>query len=187
MNLTWQAICELVYGTRTSPVTGKQIPSSEFGTLVHKEIELQIEAMMSGEEREDNPWTPYAMPFIEWLQDEGIEPHHTELIVYNDDIMIAGSVDFVGRRTDGSLVMADYKCRANCKGKVKKYDKDCRQLAIEAWMLNTEAATLPECITVCIDCDTGTHYHHTWSDKDVVHGITAVKLCAALFWHCRMG
>ena len=41
--LQWQEIERLTYGTRTHPVTGDTIESSEFGTTVHKAIEQEVE------------------------------------------------------------------------------------------------------------------------------------------------
>ena len=42
-DLVWQDIERLTYWTREHPVTGDTIESSEFGTTVHKAIELQID------------------------------------------------------------------------------------------------------------------------------------------------
>jgi hypothetical protein len=128
------------------------------------------------------------MPFIEWIQAEGVTPIACERIIASNQVKIAGSVDFIGHDSDGKLFLADYKCRTNTNGKAKTYDKDCQQLAIESFMIMKEHSLdyLPACRSVIIDCETRKHYHKEWSDKDMQKGIRVAKKCSELYWLLRM-
>ncbi len=151
--LQWQDIERLTYGTRTHPITGDTIESSEFGTTVHKVIEQHIDYgfLHSDQQPKSSVWDEWALPFLEWF-------------------------------------LADYKCRTNTKGKAKTYDKDCQQLAIEAFMLMKEhnLEYLPSCRSVVIDCDTKKHYHREWKQDEMQNGIKIAKKCAELYWLLRM-
>jgi hypothetical protein len=188
--LSWQDVERLTYGTREHPVTGQTIESSEFGTTVHKVIEDHINHFWLGIEKhpEDTPWNDWAEQFVQWVEDNGIKPIACERIIANNRIKIAGSVDFIGHDTDGKLFLGDYKCRANTGGKAKTYDKDCQQLAIEAFMLMKEhkLSYLPSCRSIIIDCDTKEHYHRVWTDDEMQKGIKVAKKCAELYWLLRM-
>ena len=189
-DLVWQDIERLTYGTREHPVTGDTIESSEFGTTVHKAIELQIDYGFLYSDKRPKPtvWDKWSMPFIEWIQAEGVKPIACEKLIAKNRKKIAGSVDFIGHDQDGKLFLADYKCRTNTKGKAKTYDKDCQQLAIESFMLMKEHNLnyLPKCRSVIIDCDTAKHYHKDWSEEDMQKGIKVAKKCAELYWLLRM-
>ena len=188
--LAWQEIERLTYGTRTHPITGDTIESSEFGTTVHKVIEQHIDYgfLYSDQQPKSSVWDEWALPFLEWIQAEGVKPIACERIIANNRIKIAGSVDFIGHDAEGKLFLADYKCRTNTKGKAKTYDKDCQQLAVEAFMLMKEhnLEYLPSCISVIIDCDTKKHYHREWSQEEMQKGIKVAKKCAELYWLLRM-
>ena len=157
------------------------IPSSEFGTTVH----ARLEGHVLEQDMEESAYDDYAMPFLDFIASEGITPKHAEYVVFSEQIRIAGSVDFIGTDKDGNYLLADYKCRS-CKGsgKGKFYDKDCSQLAIEAWMFarmhNLEY--IPRCISVCIDVDSMEHVHKEWSELDCYKGILRAKLLSTLYW-----
>tara|TARA_R110002020_G_scaffold265476_4_gene480255 strand:+ start:395 stop:1156 length:762 start_codon:yes stop_codon:yes gene_type:complete len=189
-NLVWQDIERLTYGTREHPITGDTIESSEFGTTVHKVIEDHVEYGFLGADDRPKPsvWDQWAMPFIEWIQAEGVSPIACERIIASNQVKIAGSVDFIGHDSNGKVFLADYKCRTNTGGKAKTYDKDCQQLAIESFMLMKEHSLdyLPACRSVIVDCDTQKHYHKEWNDKQMQRGIRVAKKCAELYWLLRM-
>jgi hypothetical protein len=189
-HLAWQDIERLTYGTREHPVTGETIESSEFGTTVHKVIEnfINHDYLAEGLAPSDSVWNEWAMPFVEWVHEEGVKPVSCEHIIASNRIKIAGSVDFIGYDSDDKLFLADYKCRTNTKGKAKCYDKDCQQLGIEAYMLMNERKLdyLPGCISVIIDCDTKKHHHKVWNAKELDKGIKVAKKCAELYWLLRM-
>lgn len=189
-SMHWKDILDLTYGVREHPETAEEMPSSEFGTAVHKRIEDYVL-----EDIEDKlieavtPWDDYAMPFIDWYKENQIQPVAVEHMLGEPTIKIVGSVDFIGKDGDtGDAFLADYKCRSNCKGRGKFYDKDLYQLAIEAWMLSKRARLeyIPGCISICIDCETKKHYHKVWDPDKIMHGIEVAKLCSKLYWKTRM-
>jgi hypothetical protein len=160
----------------------------EFGTSVHKRIEELVQAKLHGHDIGESPYQEWAAPFLEWIEACGVKPIATECVVADRLLKIAGSVDFIGYDSEGKLFLADYKCRTNTKGKAKVYDKDCEQLAIEAFIVQRQHGLeyTPECRSVIIDCETKKHWHHVWNAKDVKAGIANAKLMAKLFWNKRM-
>lgn len=188
--LQWRDIESLTYGTKQHPGTGETISSAEFGTAVHQTIEeiVNSEILQHETPRRADVYDDWALPFIEWIQSEGVKPVACECIVANSRLKIAGSVDFIGHDADGNLFLADYKCRGNTKGKAKVYDKDCQQLAIESYMLMKQHNLdyLPACRSVIIDTETKQHMHHEWSQEDMQKGIKVAKKCAELYWLLRM-
>ncbi len=185
----WRGIADLTYGTRESPVTGEQIPSSEFGTAVHKRIEDFVLADMDARlPSNKTPWDGWARPFIDWYIDNDVTPVAVEHMLGEGTVKIVGSVDFIGKDASGEAFLADYKCRANCKGTGKFYPKDLYQLAIESWMLSKRAKMdyIPGCISICIDCDTKKHYHKVWNPEQILEGVEIAKLCSKLYWRTRM-
>ena len=189
--LPWQELERMTYGFRKHPATNEDIPSSEFGTAVHKTIEDMIESLIWDRMRElpeGREYDDWAEPFYQWVLDNDVKPIACERIIADNRIKIAGSVDFIGHDSDGKVFLADYKCRTNTKGKAKTYDKDCQQLAIESWMLMKQHKLdyLPSCISVVIDCDTKKHHHKVWDSDEMQKGIKVAKKCAELYWLLRM-
>ncbi len=189
--LPWQELERMTYGFRKHPATNEDIPSSEFGTAVHKTIEDMIESLIWDRMRElpeGREYDDWAEPFYQWVLDNDVKPIACEKIIADNRIKIAGSVDFIGHDSDGKVFLADYKCRTNTKGKAKTYDKDCQQLAIESFMLMKQHKLdyLPSCISVVIDCDTKKHHHKVWDSDEMQKGIKVAKKCAELYWLLRM-
>jgi len=189
--LPWQELERMTYGFRKHPATNEDIPSSEFGTAVHKTIEDMIESLIWDRMRElpeGREYDEWAEPFYQWVLDNDVKPIACEKIIADNRIKIAGSVDFIGHDSDGKVFLADYKCRTNTKGKAKTYDKDCQQLAIESFMLMKQHKLdyLPSCISVVIDCDTKKHHHKVWTPDEMQKGIKVAKKCAELYWLLRM-
>ena len=188
-NKTWEQIKDLVYGLREHPVTKEMIPSSEFGTEVHKRIEEYV-LFDLGKQKNigDSDWDEYAIPFVDWYRNSEIVPRFAEKIVTCSRVKTAGSVDFIGQYKDRTYFLADYKCRS-CKDNTPKfYLKDKCQLGIEALFLKQELNLnyIPECISICIDTNTAKHHHKVWKLDDVLHGIKITKLCSKLYWETRM-
>ena len=155
---------------------------------MHARIEDLIQAQLHDYEIGESPYQEWAAPFLEWMQACEVKPIATECVVADKLIKIAGSVDFIGYDNEGKLFLADYKCRTNTKGKAKVYEKDCEQLAIEAFIVQKQhdLPYTPECRSVIIDCETKKHWHHVWNTKDVKQGIANAKLMAKLYWNKRM-
>ncbi len=175
------------YGMRVSPVDGEEITSSEFGTTVHGRLEDHTNSIIATRSpaKMDSEWDSWAEPFLKHINDNNIEAVASEFIAWDDEIKVAGSVDFIGRLPDGKYYMADYKCR-DCKGRGGKFyeKKDCTQLAIESWMLARmwDLEYLPTIVSVCIDVGTKKHYHKEWTWKQMQKGIERFKLTAELYW-----
>ena len=174
------------FGMRTSPIDGSEITSSEFGTSVHARLEKHIGDMIANKKPElDSEWDAWTEPFLKHIVDNQIEPVAVELVAHDDEIKVAGSVDFVGKMPDGKYYLADYKCR-DCKGRGGKFyeKKDCTQLAIESWMLTRmwNLDYLPWVTSVCIDIGTKKHYQKEWTWKQMQKGIERFKLTAEIYW-----
>ena len=189
-DLDWRDVERRTYGMRSHPETGEEIESSEFGTAVHKRIESMLDTTHSITSEDIDgaePYDSWAVPFIEWVEENNVEPVAAEHIVSNRRLKIAGSIDFLGWH-EGKLFLADYKCRTNTNGRAKTYNKDCQQLAIESFMVMKENNLdyLPECLSVIIDCDTKKHHHKWWSKNEMDHGIKVAKKCSELYWLTRM-
>lgn len=188
---SWQEVERLTYGTRTHPETGDTIQSSEFGTAVHETIEDMINSLIYDQKRElphNYDYDEWGTPFYNWVIENEVRPVACEKLISNSYIKIAGSIDFIGYNKEGTLFLADYKCRTNTKGKAKTYAKDCEQLAIEAWMIMKDHKLdyIPECRSVIIDCDTKEHHHRVWTPEEMEWGITNAKLASKLYWAKRM-
>jgi hypothetical protein len=156
---------------------------------VHKRIEDFVLADMDARLPADKtPWDDWARPFIDWYIDNDVTPVAVEHMLGEGTVKIVGSVDFIGKDASGEAFLADYKCRANCKGTGKFYPKDLYQLAIESWMLSKRAKMdyIPGCISICIDCDTKKHYHKVWNPDQILEGVEIAKLCSKLYWRTRM-
>jgi len=183
-NLYYRTLKDYCYGFRPHPFTGEDIPSSEWGTAVHKRIE---DILMDGY-GDATPWDDWATPFVDWINEEGIQVVDTEYIISDSRFKIAGSIDFIGIDKDEKVFLADYKCRS-CKGKGGKfYPKDCKQLAIESVMLAKKLKLdyFPKIISVCIDTDTAEHYHKTWTSSEFNHYFECAKLAAKTYWMERL-
>lgn len=187
-HLPWQEVERMTYGTRQHPLDGRSIPSSDFGTAVHKRIEELVQAKLHGHDLPECPYNEWATPFLDWIEEEQVKPVATECIIADRLLKIAGSVDFVGYDYEGNLFLADYKCRTNTRGKAKVYEKDCEQLAIEAFMIQRQhdLPYTPACRSVVIDCETKKHFHYEWNSEEVKKGIANAKLMAKLYWNKRM-
>jgi len=187
-HLVWQDVERLTYGTRTHPETGETIPSSDFGTAVHAEIEGLINEVIGHGAYQKTAYYPWAKTFVDWVSNNGIQPVACEHIVSCSRIKTAGSVDFIGYDADGNLFLADYKCRTNTKGKAKTYSKDCQQIAVEALMLSKRLRLdyFPDCLSVIIDCDTKEHMHKWWSLEERQKGADMARSLARIYWKDRM-
>ncbi len=179
----WRSLKDMTYGFREHPWTGEMIPSSEFGTSVHK----RIEELLKGEGSQATPWDDWALPFVKWVNDQEIEVMATEYVVGHPGLKIAGSIDFVGKRRDGTIFLADYKTRKT-SGSGVFYPKDCKQLIIESWMLSEllKLEYIPDCLSVCIDTTNANHWHLWWSDKSKNFYLDSARQLAKIYWQERM-
>lgn len=90
--------------------------ASAAGTRMHLDIEHYNNADPVGNLEGDN-WEPKAGPewdyFIafdkRWRQRKGFVPFRTEWLVFKEDIKLAGSIDMVYKKPDGTLAIYDWK------------------------------------------------------------------------------
>ena len=79
---------------------------ASFGTRVHKEIQNLLEKkevwVDDAEMMED------LQMFKEWSEKHNLKPVSLEQHLYNDDLMVAGTCDFIGE-VDGELKLLDWK------------------------------------------------------------------------------
>jgi hypothetical protein len=98
--------------------------ASEAGTRMHLDIEYYNNADPVGNTAGDN-WTPN--PGSEWNYfleydrrfrlKHGFTPYRTEWLVFKDDIKLAGSIDMVYKKEDGTYAIYDWK-----RAKEMKYE-----------------------------------------------------------------
>lgn len=183
-DIGYEEVVELTFGLRKHPGNGKMIPSSSFGVCTHKRIE---EILDGTEDTVLDDFTPWAEPFIDWVEENDVQVIATEYIIVDHDLKIAGSIDFLGKDADGQVFLADYKCRST-SGRGKFYEKDCQQLAVESRAVRKEMDLDydPEIISVCICTETKKHYHKKWSEKDYKKHLRTAELCAELYWNSKM-
>lgn len=160
-----------LYGYRKCPETGEQIPSSEFGTRAH----ARMEAWANCEDIGDDPYDSIISEVIEKFKEMKAVPEVSEYIISSEADQCAGTIDLIAT-VDGKLELFDYKFR-DCKGKVKTYDKDLEQLAIESqWVKDKfKLDYLPAITTVCVDSTTGKCWFKKWSNKMQLRGISSFR------------
>jgi len=90
--------------------------ASAAGTRMHLDIEHYNNAEPVGN-LEDDEWEPNPGPewdyFLaydkKWRQRKGFSPYRTEWLVFKEDIKLAGSIDMVYKKSDGTLAIYDWK------------------------------------------------------------------------------
>lgn len=90
--------------------------ASSAGTRMHLDIEHYNNADPVGNLEADD-WKPNASPewdyFIaydkRWREKHGFEPYRTEWLVFKEDIKLAGSIDMLYKKPDGTIAIYDWK------------------------------------------------------------------------------
>ena len=98
----------------------KRNMSANRGTWVHAQCELFLTQCPTNL---DDPAMILFAKYINTLQ--GIRAYRTEWQIAGFDERIAGSIDFVARKDDGSLTLVDWKCAANLS---RKYQNRCAHM-----------------------------------------------------------
>ena len=90
--------------------------ASGAGTRMHLDIEHYYNASpvgnLAGDEYEANPsseWDYFMAYERGWRQPKGLVPFRTEWLVFNDEIRLAGSIDMVYAKPDGTYAIYDWK------------------------------------------------------------------------------
>lgn len=80
------------------------IESAKLGTLLHQQIEYYYKSI---------PYNASTLEFKYFLdfkeQFSGMVPHRTEWRIFNEDYLIAGTIDMIYKREDGSYYLFDWK------------------------------------------------------------------------------
>lgn len=100
--------------------------ASAAGTRMHLDIEHYYNAApignLAADEWEPNPgpeWDYFQAFERKWRIPKGYEPLRTEWLVFKEDIKLAGSIDMVFQKPDGTLAIYDWK-----RAKEMKYEND---------------------------------------------------------------
>lgn len=98
--------------------------ASEAGTRMHLDIEHYNNAdpvgNLAGDDWEPNPgpeWDYFMEYDRRWRQRKGFVPYRTEWLVFKEDIKLAGSIDMIYEKPDGTLAIYDWK-----RAKEMKYE-----------------------------------------------------------------
>ncbi len=74
------------------------------GTIMHRDIELHYnDEKVSNKSKEFNHFLEFASDYSH------LKPYRTEWEVYDEELLLAGSIDMIFEDTDGSLVIYDWK------------------------------------------------------------------------------
>jgi hypothetical protein len=83
--------------------TSKGVEASSQGTNLHKHIEMYYK-----KEPVINHSIEYAQ-FLEFAQDTSLVPYEVEWMICDPETRIAGTIDFVGQNSDGTIDLYDWK------------------------------------------------------------------------------
>ena len=160
------AISDMAWGVANHP-DGYSIPSRDFGTLLHGQLEEANNQLAHGADYRNDTWDKWVQPWLRYCDENRIQPLFTEKLVGCKSTGAAGTIDLIAER-DGETEIFDFKCRGG-GGDIKnrKYDKDAQQLALYAEMLFLPMVTdfISRINTVIIDPATADLYVHRWTKK----------------------
>jgi hypothetical protein len=164
-----EEISKLAWGTRTHP-NGNTVPSSDFGTELHAELELAANLYAKGEPYTGTLWLPFVQPWLTYLMTNDIEIVECEKMVSCDQRRVAGSIDVlaINHKNNDRYELYDFKSRqGNGKLSTKHYDKDAMQLAVEADIIQEtlDLHYAPDTYSVLICTDTAEHYVKQWTKE----------------------
>lgn len=96
--------------------------ASKLGTMMHNDIErfFNEEEVLNPNTKEFNHFKQFWHEFQK--SNPGFKPWRTEMLVYDEDVGIAGSIDFIVADKDGNIIIVDWKRSKEIK-KENKYEK----------------------------------------------------------------
>lgn len=188
-NLEIPVLRKMAYGMRTSPVDGTLITAADFGTQLHEEIENANHLLMAGDTYDNPDWNDYVSGWLEYVEQNEIEPIWAEWRLFDDTTMTAGTIDLVARVAGDRYELFDYKSRDMEEGKIKAYDKDCQQLAIEADIVRRRLNLpyTPRINTVAINTNTGETIVKQWKYEKQYEASQQYRKMAMAYWLVEMG
>lgn len=143
------------YVNRLYELSGhKAATAADFGKELHAAIDDYPQLSL------DDQLKPWIEEFGNWYDDFIVMPHAKEKIVWDDDLGVAGTMDFSGCSRDHGDIIIDWKSqrlKEDKNGKVKPnfYPGWCRQLSFygvcEAKKANTYPKSMPTIASVVID------------------------------------
>jgi len=109
--------------------------SSDAGTRIHLDIEHYYNSDPIGnmaadgwEANQSTEWGYFKKYERKWRLPQGFKPYRTEWLVFNDEIRLAGSIDMVYSKPDGTYAIYDWKRSKEIKLE-NKYQKGLGPLA----------------------------------------------------------
>lgn len=180
-----ETLKDLLWGMRRCPATSDMIKSSDYGTNAHARMEELIDSQMEdGLLPTGHPYDGVCLDTFDYIIKNKFTPLHTEIKIACLERGIAGTIDLVALDSDEKVCLLDYKFRDCADGKIKAYDKDCSQLAIEAliWQEQNDLDYIPDCYTVCVDVNTGTPHVKKWTSRMVIKGIKRFESAREMYY-----
>ena len=162
---TEDEIMDLAWGVREHP-NGTTVPSSDFGTELHKEFENATMAYHQGLNYRSKWFQEWTDLWVDWLSKHKAEVEGVELLVGDATRRTAGAIDQL-LSIDGKMVLADFKTRVAGGSALssKHYSKDCMQLAVEADIVRMKYNLdyMPRIYTIIVECTKPDMYVKLWT------------------------
>ena len=174
------------YGMRKD-VDGKEVTSAQFGTSVHKALEVHLERMANGDLSENNgAYAKYVNPFAQWFKDQSYTLVEAETTCYCLRRKTAGTIDVLAKNFEGRYVLMDFKTRSVRKGvnpSSKVYLKDAAQLAVEADIIREREGLdyMPATISIVISVEDGRTGIRHWPLDKQSHALDVFEACSNLY------
>lgn len=83
----------------------------DIGIALHKAVEIYLKGDFETAALPDS-FLPYFAAFANWLEKERFQPDQSELRVYSEKAMYAGTLDLTGTTARGRRALIDFKCTA---------------------------------------------------------------------------
>ena len=174
------------YGMRKD-VDGKEVTSAQFGTSVHKALEVHLERMANGDLSENNgAYAKYVNPFAQWFKDQSYTLVEAETTCYCLRRKTAGTIDVLAKNFEGRYVLMDFKTRSVREGvnpSSKVYLKDAAQLAVEADIIREREGLdyMPATISIVISVEDGRTGIRHWPLDKQSHALDVFEACSNLY------
>lgn len=174
------------YGMRKD-VDGREVTSAQFGTSVHKALEVHLERMADGDLSYNNgPYAKYVNPFANWFEAQGYTLVEAETTCYCLRRKTAGTIDVLAKNPDGRFVLLDFKTRSvkpDVKPASKVYLKDAAQLAVEADIIREREGLdyMPNTISIVISVEDGRTGIRHWPLDKQAYALDVFEACSNLY------
>lgn len=142
-----------------------------FGTRCHSEFEH----LLNGEDVwcDNDEMTETMNMFAKWIEAHNVSPIHTEYMIFDDDISLAGTADFIGF-VNGKKVLGDWKTSKNV------YDSHKIQVAGYLYMYEKCENTKLDGAFVAAFRDGKKHIKHLSRDE-CMELLPVLKACRTIY------